>query len=345
MTNARRCPLLAVLPLFVLGACQGSGPGVDALPGDPRGGLADASVSGATASDAQVPGRVTGSTAYPVDANGCKAQNHAGLSEAQVRALAQGGPGRQRIVYPYDGTVFPRGLAAPVLMWDGDSAVADAVYVHIHAKTFRYQACLKPDAAGRLTLPQEVWNQAAAGSTGKNDPFQVELTTLHGSSVAGPMRQQLIIAPGSLEGSVYYNSYSSAVARKGGAAGGAVLRIPAGGEAELFIGQRGCAGCHGASADGSRLVTNEGVYALTQSTPVNPPARWVPTITAPSLRWIRASAMASAATAVPSAARASARRAPASRHPKTAARSRRRHAKAKTIVAAPATSASAATAA
>lgn len=268
--------LHVTLCVSVLGACQGSDPAASAAPGSETGSRGDGGVGAWEGADAQVgvgPGGSGTTGGQAADPNGCKAQNFANLSEAQVRALAQGGAANAlRFLYPYDGTVFPRGLAAPVLMWEGDGAPADAVYLHLHSKAFRYQACLKPDAAGRLSLPQEVWNRAAAGSTGKSDPFQIELTLLHGNLVAGPIREQLIIAPGSLKGSVYYNSYSSARARKGGATGGAVLRIPAGGEAELFIGQRGCAGCHGASADGSRLVTNEGVYALTPNTPVNPPA-------------------------------------------------------------------------
>jgi hypothetical protein len=215
-------------------------------------------------SAARDPSQVT--SGVPVTIDGCLAQ-----PPEQVRRLEAGGPpGSMRFLYPYADTVFPRGLAAPLVMWEGEGASADVVYVTLRSSTFSYRGCLKPSAPGRLVLPQEVWEQAAASSRGKSDPFQLAVSALEGERVAGPIRESLIIAPGSLKGSIYYNSYSSALARKGGALGGAVLRIPAGGQAELFLGQRGCTGCHGASADGTRLVTNEGVYALTPSVTVNP---------------------------------------------------------------------------
>jgi hypothetical protein len=44
-----------------------------------------------------------------------------------------------RILYPYEGTVFPRGLPAPVLQWD--VSMADAVYVHARSMLFEYEGC------------------------------------------------------------------------------------------------------------------------------------------------------------------------------------------------------------
>lgn len=200
----------------------------------------------------------------------CEDDNPAGLDRASRELLREGGdPGALRFLYPYDGTVFPRGLEAPVLMWDGGET-AQAAYLHIYASDFAYEGCVTPDSEGRFALPQDVWERAAAVTGGKADPFQIELTLLHDGAARGPIRQELVIAPGSLKGSIYYNSYSSSLAKEQGAAGGAVLRIPPGGTAELFVGQRACAGCHSASADGSRLVTNEGVYALTPDTAPDP---------------------------------------------------------------------------
>jgi len=50
-----------------------------------------------------------------------------------------------RILYPYDGTVFPRGLLPPTVMWDGSGA--DALYIHLYARAFDYKAVLKPFCA------------------------------------------------------------------------------------------------------------------------------------------------------------------------------------------------------
>ncbi|MFT3926747.1 MAG: hypothetical protein QM778_29650 [Myxococcales bacterium] len=213
----------------------------------------------------------------PVTLAECTAAS-AGLSADRLNKLRAGGElGDMRFIYPYDGTVFPRGLAAPVLMWkSSDTEQADAVYVHIKSSWFEYSGCMKPDAKGRIALPQEVWEQAGAQSPGKSDPFSVELSAIRGSMVRGPLTQSIIIAPASLKGSVFYNSYSSPLAMSKGAPGGAVLRIPSGGEAEVFLGQTGCVGCHSVSAHGNRLVVSasevDGVYKLEPKGAVNPPA-------------------------------------------------------------------------
>jgi hypothetical protein len=202
----------------------------------------------------------------PIAIDDCAATNPAGISLADAQALKAGGaPGALQLVYPYGGTVFPRGLLAPELMWQG--AVATAVYVHIKSKIFEYSGCLKPTAAGRLTLPQDIWDQAAARTFGKDDPYTLELSVLSQGKVMGPVVRTLQIAQATIKGSIYYNSYSSQLGQGaansgaaqggffgGGPMGGLVLRIPAGGKAELF-GQTGCNGCHSVSADGSRLLS------------------------------------------------------------------------------------------
>ncbi len=195
-----------------------------------------------------------------------------GLDAARITTLTRGGPpGALRFLYPYDGTVFPRGLAAPVLMWDDGGQPVDAVHVYIHSTSHGFRGCFKPEAPGRLSLPQAAWEALAAQTRGKADPYQIELTLLRGASATGPIRESVVIAPGTLKGSVFYNSYASQLGKKAGAPGGVILRIPPGGQAEVFVGQRACAGCHALSADGSRLVTNEAVYALTPDSGVNPP--------------------------------------------------------------------------
>lgn len=69
------------------------------------------------------------SVTEPIAIDDCGTMNPAGLSDADVQRLKAGGPGAPRLLYPYNETVFPRGMLAPTLMWDG--AMADAVYVHI----------------------------------------------------------------------------------------------------------------------------------------------------------------------------------------------------------------------
>ena len=225
----------------------------------------------------------------PLAIDDCGANNPAGLSAADAQKLkaGSGSPGMLKWLYPYAGTVFPRGMLAPELMWDGPPA--DAVYVHIKSKIFEYWGCLKPSAPGQVTLPQEVWDKAGTRSTGKDDIYMVELSVIGQGTVTGPAPSRIQIAQAAIKGSIFYNTYRSNLTTPGGAPGmiggipgfpgggfpgggfpggggalnGIVVRIPAGGKAELF-GQADCNGCHSLSADGSLLLSQSvaaGAYA------------------------------------------------------------------------------------
>ncbi len=233
--------------------------------------------------------------AEPVLIDECGSGNPAGLSDQQVNRLKAGGGSASgmRWLYPYDGTVFPRGLIAPWLMWEGGAA--DAVYIHIQSKLFEYHGCLVPIAPGQVQLPQVVWDTAGAQTGGPSDPFTIELSTISGGTASGPISEKIVISGATLKGSVFYNSYSSALVGGGGGlslwgggmmGNGAILRIPPGGQAEVFLGGGNCMGCHSVSANGTRLITEAGMpmmsagssYSITQATPPNPP----PLVNAPS---------------------------------------------------------------
>jgi hypothetical protein len=189
----------------------------------------------------------------PVSIDECGANNPGSLSSAQISTLRTGGkPGAMRILYPYDGTIFPRGLASPTVMWDG--AGSDGVYIHIKASSFEYQGCLKVTAAGQVQLPQSVWEKLGQQTQGARDPFSVELTTLKGQVASGPIAQRWIVAQATLKGSLYYNSYNSPLS---GSNNGAILRIRPGQPAELFARQGTCTGCHSVSANGERMTARE----------------------------------------------------------------------------------------
>jgi hypothetical protein len=159
----------------------------------------------ATAGGAALPTMPSSHDAVAIDL--CTASNAAGLADADVKRLLAGGAGQgAKWLYPYDGTVFPRGLGAPLLMWEGP---ADSIYVHITAKAFDYKACVKPTMNGQFQLPQDVWAMAGQKTYGKSEPYTLELTTLSGGTVAGPTVQHFIIAQANIKGSVYYNSYNS----------------------------------------------------------------------------------------------------------------------------------------
>ena len=205
----------------------------------------------------------------------CTTGAPSGLSaSAKTALLAGGSAGSMRFLYPYASTVFPRGLIAPTIMWDGASS--DYLYVHLKSNAFEYKGCLVPTATGQVLLPQDVWVAASANTSGASDPFTLSLTTIASTTVTGPISEPLVIAPATLAGSIYYNSYTTSL---NNGSGGAVLRIIPGQDATLFLGASGCTACHAVSANGSRMVAdpynafNNGAgssYALTPNIAPNP---------------------------------------------------------------------------
>jgi hypothetical protein len=203
----------------------------------------------------------------------CTTGAPSGLNAASLKALLAGGSaGTMRYLYPYAGTVFPRGLISPTLMWDGGSA--DFVYVHIKSSLFEYKGCLAPTAAGQVLIPQDVWAAAGDHAHGASDPYAVSLTLISGSTVTGPITESIVVAPATLKGSIFYNTYSTKLLSATTGGSGAVLRIVPGQSAAVFLGQTGCIGCHSVSANGTRLVAapvgGGNTYSLTTNTMANP---------------------------------------------------------------------------
>lgn len=208
-----------------------------------------------------------------------------GLDVPAVQRLqaGSGGPGSLRILNPYDGTVFPRGLIAPLLMWDGGSA--DILYLHVHSNGFDYKGCFAPTGTNQFQLPQSVWDAMAANTRGPADPYRVELTLSAGGAITGPAAENIVVAQATLKGSIFYNTYKSLLVKPTDIIGvvtggqGAVLRIVPGQPAQPFLGQTACTGCHSVSANGTRMVANPNpvittsggaTYAIDVGTPPNP---------------------------------------------------------------------------
>jgi hypothetical protein len=197
----------------------------------------------------------------PVFIDEC-ATNPLGLDAAAVQKLqaGSGGPGSLRILNPYDGTVFPRGLIAPLLMWDG--ATADTVYLHIHSSNVDYKGCFAPTGTNQLQIPQPAWDAIAENTRGPSDPYTLELTVSSGGTATGPVSERLVVAQATLKGSIFYNTYKSLLVKPTDIIGvvtggqGAVLRIVPGQPAAPFLGQTACTGCHSVSANGTRMVAN-----------------------------------------------------------------------------------------
>ncbi len=181
-------------------------------------------------------------------------ENRGAISSADQAKLVAGGSGGEkgvgpdsafRFLYPYDNTVFPRGLPAPALQFGG--AQASATYLSISTPGFSYAGFASAGTPTRFTLSESVW-RGITYSAGPAAPVKVRVSELVDGMVTGPIEEQWSIAQGTLKGVIYYNTYRSLLA----GSDGAVMRIRPGQSAEVL--KKGCTVCHSVSARGNVLV-------------------------------------------------------------------------------------------
>ncbi len=172
----------------------------------------------------------------------------AGVSDAQKTMLdsaaSSGTDAAFKWLYPYDGTVFPRGLAGPDMQFGG--AAGDALRISIRMGDFAFKGYFSGKSPLAITLPASVWEGLTRSANGM-DSVAVEVSKLSGTSVVGPIKQSWRIASADLKGVIYYNTYKSASTDVG-----AVMRIRPGKSAEVMIGS--CTVCHSVSAQGNVLA-------------------------------------------------------------------------------------------
>jgi hypothetical protein len=185
------------------------------------------------------------------------------LSPAVAQGLQAGGTpdASMKWLYPYTKTVFPRGILPPVLQWAGPAA--DSVYVHIKSNVFEYHGCFGVTNPLRIPLPADVWAGVTEKAQGIQDPVNVEITTGSGGRVSGPIKEVWEIAPATLKGAIYYNTYGSPQA----AGNGAIMRIVPGQQRpQVYLTEPGvapfgpCKSCHSLSANGQSMVSARHMY-------------------------------------------------------------------------------------
>jgi len=197
-------------------------------------------------------GAKTGSTTVTVKinlkSNPLDGDSNHKVSDPDLQLLKTGGAADAdfRWLYPYDETVFPRGVDAPLMQLGGTPA--DSVLVKIVAGDFQYEGAMTASGPTRIAIPKAVW-EGVTKSAGASDKVQVSVSKLSGGAATGPVTQSWKIAQGSMKGIVYYNTYNSLLAP-----GGGVMRIRPGEKAEAII--KGCTVCHSVSANGNRLAAS-----------------------------------------------------------------------------------------
>ena len=156
--------------------------------------------------------------------------------------------------YPYDGTVFPRGLAAPELMWSGGSST-DLYYIHLTSATYELETFAVPppyEPFPYYTMSATRWAALTNSTSGGVD---VAISRLASGVATGVVHHQWTIAPTRLPGTLYYSSFVV----------GAVdftmraYDFSADTVANVFgdyspTGDEHCPKCHSVSADGSHIV-------------------------------------------------------------------------------------------
>jgi hypothetical protein len=179
----------------------------------------------------------------------------------------QNASGAVQMLYPYDGTVFPRALSAPLLMWDANVS-ADQIYIEAHSGKWTYVDCPQTPDKIRFQLDNNVWKGAASYSDGPADPVVMKISILSGGKVLGPVTLNLKFALASLKGAIYYNTYGSMLANNNGA----VLKlIPGDAQPTLFLTDNGvgttgpCRSCHSLSANGTTMTVNHHNYGFPAS--------------------------------------------------------------------------------
>jgi len=185
-----------------------------------------------------------------------------------------------KLLYPYDKTVWPRGILAPLLMWDWSTGDADAIEIQLHTTTGSFswtgtfgRPAILAQTGGkfiRMPIPQDVWQMATDTAGGTSDQLIMSLTVAKGGVAYGPVTQTWTVAAGLLDGIIYYNSYGTQLAYNymgglggNGQYGGAVLSIHVGDTGpKLVAGGNGddtkCRVCHSVAANGSSLVVQHG---------------------------------------------------------------------------------------
>ena len=172
-------------------------------------------------------------------------------------------------LYPYDNTVWPRGLLAPLLQWSAPRSY-DAVDIRLSEKGFDYEGTFAKTATPFIhhPIPAAAWKALAYSNQGET--VTVRLVFAAGGVAYGPITETWKIASGTLKGTVYYQSYGTSLVHNsnivseqtpnGNLFGAATLAIKHGKTDPMLVAgsDTECRVCHAVSANGASLATQQG---------------------------------------------------------------------------------------
>jgi hypothetical protein len=178
-------------------------------------------------------------------------------------------------LYPYANTVFPRGLAAPLVQWDNGGIAAAAVKVSLRypatgSPTFNWSTIIPESSPPRAALPQAVW--AGLDQTAKGQDAVIVIQRDLGGTLYSEQTRTIHFSTTPLRGQIYYTEYDRTASNPlpmavGGSCtfsnNGAHIRSlnPSGVATPLdpfaTVAPGGCPVCHSVSANGSMFVTSD----------------------------------------------------------------------------------------
>jgi hypothetical protein len=169
------------------------------------------------------------------------------LGQASLPADAQ----LTSLLYPYDKTVFPLGLASPLLMWNAPNKTGDVYRVTLAEKGYTYDYYSAVNDPAQLRVPQDAWDRVTASNTGDALALTVSRWDSVASKAYSSVTESFTVAPESLQGAIYYWTASQSDAGRIGS----INRVyPGSGAKPEQLNQGRCMGCHSVSADGTTLV-------------------------------------------------------------------------------------------
>lgn len=175
---------------------------------------------------------------------------------------------RPRVVYPYDGTLFPPNLSTLEIQWTppaGAGEFYDVAFTNAATDVHLYTRCTRVGTGCGAALDATTWRWIAQTNRGSAQPLEVCVRAMLGSGGVGSSDSvRLRFAPDEVEGGIYWTAAAGAngIYRYDFTRGDRAPQpyftkmdtppIPRSDDGDA---QHPCTGCHTLSGDGTRMAT------------------------------------------------------------------------------------------
>jgi len=173
------------------------------------------------------------------------------------------------VLYPYDQTVLPIGLRAPIVQWDTKGATASAVRVRLRypatgTSSFDWSAISTESSPPKATISPQIWKYFE--QTAKGQAAQLSVQRIIGGQPALAMTRTLNFSTAPVRGKIYYTEY-----HRNGNQSEMVADPGSENPAQPAFGTTdGCPVCHTISANGKVFATSSrvGYYDNNYGSPI-----------------------------------------------------------------------------